>query len=155
METVKITTQDDVLEANSAKLSKLENSLTEWRFRIVSALLVASSATLALSLHQPPSESNTPCIVRFLMISAGVLNSLHILACVIVFGILLKHRKAMLSTFEQELQQQRESGVCQEVLLRLKIEGPMKKVYQICEKASFLLFAIVTLLLGLCRVFLS
>ena len=155
MKIVKITTPDDVLEANFAKLSKLENSLTEWSFRIVSALLVASSATLALSLHQPPSESNTPCIVRCLMISAGVLNSLHILACVIVFGILLKHRKAMSSTFEQELQQQRESGVCTEVLLSVQLEGLTKKTYQVCEKASFLLFAIVTLLLGLCRVFLS
>lgn len=152
MKTSTFYSEGDAKSRNIARLESELESLNDWRFRVHSTLLVASSAILVLSFSLPASEVCTSHIGYRLMILAGVLNALQILACIAVFGILLKFRIVRACIYEREVQQ---AGVCAEYQykhIHISLPRPMQIAYRASEIASFSLFAIVVLLLAVCRI---
>ena len=93
---------DDSEFLNFQKLETEQASLDDWRYRIVSALLVASSAILALSFAQQPADTGNQCIRVFRRV-ALIANSSHILSCAIAFGALLYIRKNRVDTLRSIL----------------------------------------------------
>lgn len=142
----------DAKSRNIARLESELESLNDWRFRVHSTLLVASSAILVLSFSLPASEVCTSRIGCRLMILAGVLNALQILACIAVFGILLKFRIVRACIYEREVQQAGEFAEYQYKHIHISLSRPMQIAYRTSEIASFSLFAVVVLLLAVCRI---
>ena len=91
---------DDPEYRNLLKLEAEEASLDDWRYRIVSALLVASSAILALSFAQQPADTGNQCIQVFRRV-ALIANSSHILSSAIALGALLYIRKKRVDTLRK------------------------------------------------------
>lgn len=152
MNTCSFYTESDTERQNIARLESELESLNDWRYRIHSTLLVASSAILVLSFSLPVSEVCTSRIGFRLMILAGVLNSLQILACITTFGILLRFRIARACIYEREVQQAKELSGLQYKHIHVTLPRPMQIVYRASEIASFSLFAIVVLILAVCRI---
>lgn len=152
MKTSNFYSNGDAKSRNIARLDSELESLNDWRFRVHSTLLVASSAILVLSFSLPASEVCTSHIGYRLMILAGVLNALQILACIAVFGILLKFRIARACIYEREVQQVGEFAEYQYKHIHISLPRPMQIAYRASEIASFSLFAIVVLLLAVCRI---
>ena len=95
---------DDPEYRNWTKFEKEQSSLADWRYRVVSTLLVASAAVLALSFDQPLSEFGNQYIRNFRRV-ALIANTVHILACVAALGLLLYTRKNRVDTIRMGLQQ--------------------------------------------------
>ena len=95
---------DDPEYRNLLKLEAEQAALDDWRYRIVSALFVASSAILALSFAQQPADTGNQCIRVFRRV-ALIANSSHILSCAIAFGALLYIRKNRVDTIRKLLEQ--------------------------------------------------
>lgn len=152
IKTSKIHSESDPEKENIARLNAEFESLNDWRYRIHSTLLVASSAILVLSFSLPASEAYTSHIEFQLMTLAGVLNAIQILACITAFGILLRFRIARARIYEQAVQRAGELPGYQGEHIPIRLSAPMKFVYQASEIASLLLFAVVVVLLAVCRI---
>lgn len=136
---------DDPEYRNWTKFEKEQSSLADWRYRVVSTLLVASSAVLALSFDQPLSEFGNQYIRNFRRV-ALIANTVHILACVAALGLLLYARKNRVDTIQMGLQQPIYSKWA-----ILETRGRrIDKALKISVILSFVAFAVLALALAAC-----
>lgn len=136
---------DDPEYRNWTKLENEQLSLADWWYRVMSTLLVASSAILVLSFDQPLSEFDNPCIRNFRRI-ALIANTAHILACVTALGLLLYMRKNRVDMIHRELQRPIYS---EWAILDIR-QRKLKAALKISAILSFVAFAVLALSLAVC-----
>lgn len=136
---------DDPEYRNWTKLEKEQVSLDDWRYRVMSTLLVASSAILVLSFDQPLSEFDNHCIRNFRRI-ALIANTVHILACVTALGLLLYMRKNRVDMIHRGLQRPIYSEWAILEIQQRRLEMALK----ISVILSFVAFAVLALALAVC-----
>lgn len=130
---------------NWAKLEKEQAALDDWRYRVMSAMLVASSAILVLSFAQPLSVPYSRSILVFRRV-ALVANTAHILACVAVLGTLLYMRKNRVDTMHKALQR----PICSEWEILSMDESRLRIALKISVIFSFAAFAALAVALTVC-----
>ena len=149
MQSKKFVPQDDYHLRNLDQLRAIVEELAIWRYRVQSALLVASSALLALSFSMPPLETRTPNIeadwLFYLLLTSNVLQ---ILASIAVLGITLSNYIDFADNAQRELPNPVE--YCQ-----VYIYGASKtqhRLLSVAEVASFAFFVATVLILAVCRI---
>ena len=98
-----ITPNSELERKNHQELSVIANELSIWHYRVQSALLVASSALLALSSAPIPASSSNPHILFHLYYTGLLCNVLQLLASSIVLGILLSNHSRFVRKASKEL----------------------------------------------------
>ena len=73
-----------------------------WKYRIVSALLVASTALLVLLLEKHPFSTDSICNLVLFYLSVLLATS-HILCCVVILHILSQYNNKMTNIFLKAL----------------------------------------------------
>lgn len=120
---------------------------TLWKYRVVSALLVASTALLVLLLEKHPSSTCSSCSSALYYLSA-LLATFHILCCAVILHILSQYNKRMTGIFLKALARELaalESGKAPRANVETRIylaERDSRKsgLLQSCVVTQYLLF---------------
>lgn len=149
MQSKKFVPQDDYHLRNLDQLRAIVEELAIWRYRVQSALLVASSALLALSFSMLPPETHTPRIggdwLYLLLLSSNVLQ---ILASIAVLGITLKNYIGFADNAQRVLPNPVE--YCQAYIYTY--DKNLHRLLSVAEVASFAFFVATVLILAVCRI---
>lgn len=120
--------------------------LFDWRLKVLTSLLVASSAVLVLSIGQAPSGSST-IRTLWLRYAATVVNGSHILTTIAAIYILSKCRIRRVRILEKAVA---ESSNRTEAELYNYDAPEDSSLYRKCELCVYALFAVLTIIL-ICR----
>lgn len=131
---------------NWRKIEYEQVQLFDWRLKVLTSLLVASSAVLVLSIGQVPSDSST-IHTSWLHYAAIIVNGCQILTTIAAIYILSKCRIEKVRTLEKAASK---SGWLPEAQL-YHYRAPEDSVpYRIYELCAFALFAALTIILICC-----
>jgi hypothetical protein len=146
-----ITPNSELERKNHQELSVIANELSIWHYRVQSALLVASSALLALSSAPIPASSNNHRILLHLYYTGLLCNVLQLLASSIVLGILLSNHSRFVRKASKELLKTnpRESTIV------FSMRKSIRYLFRFALVASFVFFVATISIVALCRIFAS
>lgn len=138
--------QDDPLLNNWRKIEYEQVQLFDWRLKVLSSLLVASSAVLVLSIGQVLSGSST-IHTSWLHYVATIVNGCQILTTIVAIYILSKCRIERVRTLEKAVS----ASMYRTQAELYPYDAPENSLlYRTCELSAFALFAALTVILICC-----